>query len=132
MKKISLLAFTTLCLLLQSCNTGNLSKLSVSMDKTEATISTIKTAELNFATTNAIGNVIAELSQYADEIKVESSYDKASGKGTLKLSTSKKNEVHYEIPLVFKDEKNTVEIKIKVNIEPTWIIEPEEPETGAE
>lgn len=132
MKKISLLAFTTLCLLLQSCNTGNLSKLSVSMDKTEATISTIKTAELNFATTNAIGNVIAELSQYADEIKVESSYDKASGKGTLKLSTSKKNEVHYEIPLVFKDEKNTVEIKIKVNIEPTWIIEPEGPETGAE
>lgn len=132
MKRISLFAFATLCLLLQSCNTGNLAKLSVSMDKTEATISTIKTAELNFAAANATGNVTAELSQYADEIKIESSYDKANGKGTLKLSTSKKNEVHYEIPLVFKDEKNTQEIKIKVNIEPTWSIEPEEPETGAE
>lgn len=99
-------------------------KLSVTVDKNEIKIKKDGPETINYTVINAKGEITVALPKNITDIQIENKYDAKESKGKITFSTENENKVHYELNLIFKDEKNEYEVPFTIDISSVWNIVP--------
>lgn len=99
-------------------------KLSVTVDKSEIKIKKDGPETITYTVINAKGEITVALPKNITDIQIENKYDAKESKGTITFSTENENKVHYDLNLIFKDEKNEYEVPFKIDISSVWNIVP--------